>query len=182
MALSRQSKFLLKASFAGTFAETMLVPFWAFLTNRVGGSILDAGIGFAIFSLITGIAVVTIGQTKWYERNVNWMVFWGFLVGGAGDFIYILVRNKYQLFANQALIGLAVGFLNPAWDTLFTENKDESSSKKWSFWNGGINFITGVSALAGGFVVAKYGFNTLFITMGVIDALAIYYAYRSATS
>ena len=39
------------------FAEAMLVPMYAAFTEKIGGSILDAGIAFAVFSMATGGAV-----------------------------------------------------------------------------------------------------------------------------
>ena len=63
------SKMLLLASFTGTFAEGMLLPLWAVFTDRVGGSMLDAGLGYAIFSIATGLAVMLIGRTKLFEKT-----------------------------------------------------------------------------------------------------------------
>ena len=106
-------KYLLKASFVGTFAGTMLLPVWAMLTNRVGGDIVDAGIGYALFYIVTGLVVALVGRTKWYSDNVKYMVFVGFLISGVGEFCYIFATNQYELFAIQSLVGLSVG-LTPA--------------------------------------------------------------------
>ena len=174
------SKQLLKASFVGTFAETMLVPLYTAMTNKFGGSILDAGIGYAVFCIITGLFVALVGGTKWFERNQKSMVFWGFLVAGLCDLAYLAVQNKFEFFAVQVACGLAVGMLNPAWDALFSDDggEDESQGKRWSFWTGGINFVTGTSALAGAFIVTYLSFNCLFIVMALCDLGAIYYSFK----
>lgn len=174
------AKFLLKASFAGTFAETMLVPLYAILTQRFHGDVLDAGIGYGIFSITTGVFVALVGQTDWFERNTKSMVFWGFLVAGICDLLYLAVQNTIEFFAVQVLLGLAIGMLNPAWDALYSEDDDEnvSQAKKWSFWTGGINFVTGVSALLGAVIVSTIGFQWLFVIMAACDTLAIYYSWR----
>ena len=174
------SKLLLKASFAGTFAETMLVPLYTSLTNRFGGGILDAGIGYALFSIITGLFIMLIGRTKWFERHTNSMVFWGFTVAGLCDLAYLLVRNKWEFFLVQCVLGLSVGMLNPAWDTLFSDDtsEEESTGKRWSFWTGGVSFVTGTSALTGALIVTFLGFNSLFVLMAVCDLLAIYYSFK----
>lgn len=179
MAYSLQSKYLLKASFIGTFAEKMLLPVWAILTNRVGGDILDAGIGYAIFSIVTGLFVMFIGNTKWYQRNVRSMVFWGFLVAGIGDVGYIFAHNIWELFFVQCWVGLSVGLLNPAWDALYSEDmEDGSAAGKWSFWNGGISFVEGIGAIVGSAVVAFAGWVPLFLGMGLVDGISIVYAYQ----
>lgn len=168
---------LLKASFLGTFAETMLLPIWAVLTHKCGGDVLDAGIGYGIFSIVTGVIVVIVGRTAWYNDNIKYMVFWGFAISGIGDILYIFVNNRVELFSVQALCGIAVGFLNPAWDVMFTE-EEENTGAKWSFWNGGISFVTGVAAIAGATVVTLLGFSWLFVFMAAFDGLAIYFAYK----
>jgi hypothetical protein len=174
------SKFLLKASFIGTFAETMLVPLYTALTNKFGGGILDAGIGYAIFCIATGVFVVAIGSTKWFESNTKSLVFWGFAIAGVCDLAYLLVQNKYEFWLVQLSLGLAVGMLNPAWDALYSEDagKNESHGKRWSFWTGGINFVTGTSALVGALIVTYWSFNWLFLIMAICDIGAVYYSYK----
>jgi predicted MFS family arabinose efflux permease len=178
--LSKTTKNLLLASFIGTFAEQMLMPFWSAFTQKVGGDVLDAGIGFAIFCIITGIFIATVGQTKWFEKNTRKLLVCGFAVATIGDFLYLLVNNKWELFAVQAIIGISVGILNTTWDSLFAENNgNETSSQKWSLWNGGIQFVLGVSALVGGLIVTYFGFKTLFWCQGIVDIVSVYFAYKA---
>ena len=174
---------LLKASFIGTFAENMLLPLWSSFTAHVGGSILDAGLGFAFFSIATGCAVMIGGSTKFFAKHIKWILFWGFLVAGLGDLLYLFVTNKYELFAVQSLIGLSLGFANPAWDTIYSddEESDQSAAQKWSFWTGGISFVVGISALFGSIVVSILGFHAMFILMFFFDLISISYCYRLAT-
>jgi MFS family permease len=173
------SHLLLKASFIGTFAETMLAPFWAVLTEKVGGSLLDAGFGFAVFCIVNGIIVMTFGQTKFFERNVHKLVFWGLLIAGIGDLSYILVSNKWELWLVQIIIGLSVGILNPAWDAIYAEDDDGNThAQKWSFWSGGVNFATGVAAIVGSVLIKYLGFKWLFVGMFVADLLPMYYALQ----
>lgn len=177
--MSQLSRHLLKASFIGTFAETMLLPIWATLTQRVGGSVLDAGIGYAIFSIATGIIVLLVGQTEWFAARTRHMVFWGFLLAGIGDMLYLVVRTPHQLFAVQAFVGISVGLMNPAWDALYSDDDDQSTTAgRWSFWTGGSSFVVGTSALAGAAIVTYLGFTWLFPLMAATDAIAVFYAYQ----
>ena len=94
--LSRQARVLLKMSFVTTFAESMLVPMYAAFTERVGGSILDAGIAFAAFSIATGIAVGLIGTRTWFQQHIRGFLVLGFALSAACDFSYMLVANRWQ--------------------------------------------------------------------------------------
>jgi hypothetical protein len=176
--MNKLSKTLLMASFTGTFAETMLLPIWATFTERVGGSVLDAGIGYAIFSIVTGLFVMIVGSTAWFNRNTRAMVFGGFLLAGIGDMMYMAVHNKWELFAVQCFIGISVGMLNPAWDSLYCEDEGQSDASRWSFWTGGINFIVGISAIVGSLIVTYLGFYWLFPIMAITDMAAVYYSWK----
>jgi MFS family permease len=175
--LSRQTRVLLKMSFVTTFAESMLVPMYAAFTERVGGSILDAGIAFAAFSIATGIVVGTIGTRSWFQHHIKRFLVLGFVFSAACDFSYLLVQNRWQLFAAQIVAGLATGLIEPAWDSLFTEDIEHSSVKHWSIWAGGTHLIAGVAALVGGAIVAYLSFTTLFVMMGLTDTLAALLAF-----
>lgn len=177
--MNKLSKLLLMSSFAGTFAETMLTPLYAALTNKFGGGLLDAGIGYAIFSIITGLFVAIVGRTKWFEKNTSSMVFWGFLVAGICDLAYIGCSNIFEFFVVQVFLGISVGMLNPAWDALYCEDgEDGQHGKRWSFWTGGINFVTGTSAFVGALIATTIGFKWLFLIMALCDGLAIYFAFQ----
>jgi MFS family permease len=176
--LSRQARLLLKISFLTAFAESMLVPVYAIFTEKVGGSILDAGIAFAAFSIATGVIVTVVGTRSWFQEHIKGFLILGFLGSALCDLSYVFVQNKWQLFGAQIIAGLATGLIEPAWDSLFTDDIEHSSARHWSIWAGGSHMVTGVAALAGGLIVAYGSFTILFISMGLIDTVAIVVAWR----
>ena len=172
--MTKTSRLLLKASFFGTFAESMWVPLYAMFVEKVGGNILDAGIGYAIFEIVTGVIVVTFGRTSFFQKHLEGLVCWGFAIAGFGDLFLITTQNKYELFGVQCIIGISVGILNPAWDSLYSEDVD---STKWSLWSGGVTFFSGISALLAGIIVRFQGFKLMFIIMAIVDSYAVYCSY-----
>jgi predicted MFS family arabinose efflux permease len=175
---SPRARLLLKISFLVTFAEAMLVPMYAAFTEAIGGSILDAGIAFAVFSMATGCAVVLLGTRSWFQHNIKRFLMLGFVTSSACDVSYIFVADKWQLFAVQVVAGFATGLIEPTWDALFTDDIEHSSAKHWSIWAGGTHLTTGAAALLGGVVVAYGSFTILFATMAGIDALALLVAWK----
>lgn len=176
---------LLKVSFIATFAEMMLTPIYLALANRFGGNIFDAGLGFCVFNLATGILVFTFGQSKFFNENKHWMVFAGFLLCGICDVAYAGTHLKWEFYALQALGGSGVGLANPAWDSVYEdEGEDEkgNGASKWSFWQGGISFVVGAGSLLGGFVASRWGLMPLFFIMAATDAVAVFYAWRVAVA
>ena len=174
MKLDKKSELLLKASFFGTFSESMWVPLYAMFVERVGGNILDAGIGYAIFEIVTGIIVITFGRSRLFSEHLEFLTFTGFTVAGFGDLLLIMVKNKYELFIVQVVIGIAVGILNPAWDALYSEVSEVS---KWTLWSGGVTFFTGISALLAGVIVRFQSFRAMFLIMAIVNSYSIYCSY-----
>jgi MFS family permease len=175
---SRQRRLLVVISLLTTFAESMLVPMYAVFTESVGGSILDAGIAFACFSMATGVFVSLVGTRPCFQNHVKTFLVLGFLGSAACDLSYIFVQNRWQLFGAQVIAGLATGLVEPAWDSLFTDAIEDSSARHWSIWSGGTHLVAGVAALLGGVIVAYFSFKVLFVSMGIIDMFAAFLAVR----
>ena len=178
ISFSKQARLLLKVSFLVTFAESMLVPMYAAFTEKVGGSILDASIAYGLFSIATGVVIALVGTRECFERHTGRFLMAGFLGSVVCDIAYVFVQNKWQLFAAQVVAGLASGLIEPAWDALFTEGIETSSTKPWSIWAGGAHLLTGVAAFAGGLIAAWFSFPALFITMASIDMVAVILCWR----
>ena len=176
--LTAQARLLLGISFLTTFAESMLVPMYAAFTEKVGGSILDAGIAFAVFSMATGAVVTLVGTRSWFQRNTRRFLVLGFLVSAGCDISYVFVQNRWQLFVAQVIAGLSTGLIEPAWDALFTDDIEHSSARHWSIWAGGTHLLGGVAALLGGLVVSYFSFTALFVVMACIDTVALLVAWR----
>jgi MFS family permease len=170
--LSPQARLLLKVSFLTAFAEAMLVPMYAAFAEKVGGSILDAGIAFATFSIATGVVVALVGTRPWFQHHIKRFLILGFLGSALCDVSYAFVHNKWELFGAQVIAGLATGLIEPAWDALFTDDIEHSPAMHWSIWAGGTHLVTGAAALIGGLIVAYWSFTVLFLVMAGIDLVA----------
>ncbi len=180
ISLSARVRLLLKISFLVTFSESMLVPMYAAFTEKVGGSILDAAIAYGLFSIATGAIIGLVGTRTFFERNTWRFLIVGFLGSVACDLAYVFVQNKWQLFGVQVIAGLASGFIEPAWDSLFTDGIEHSSAKHWSIWAGGTHLFSGAAALAGGLIAAWFSFKVLFTCMASIDVVAALLAWRES--
>lgn len=176
--MSKITKYLLLASFIGTAAESMIAPLYGMFVKDIGGGVLEAGLGAAIFSIITGLIIIASANIKWFNANKELVVFLGFTIASFGDFAYFFVHNGFTLFMVQATNGISVGLLNPAWEALYDKNMTEGEEhKSWSIWGAGANIATGMAALFGAGIVHFFGFKTMFVCTAVVNSLAIYYSY-----
>jgi MFS family permease len=177
--LNRTSRSLIVASFIGGFAESLFIPMYAPFVEQIGGSMIDVGVGFAVFNITVGIFIIIFGSLKFFERNVSLMLIFGCLLLGIADFLLLMVHTQMQFLAVQVFFGIGLGVFNPAWDSMYSEDTSISQIKKWSLWTGGATFVIGIASLVSGVIVKYVGFNGLFLTMGAIDMIAVGYAIRA---
>lgn len=156
----------------------MIIPIYGMFVSKIGGSIIDAGIGYAIFSILTGILTIVSAKIKWFGENLELVVFLGFLISAVGDLSYVLVYNPIEMFFVQAANGISVGLLNPAWDTLYVrDTEDGEEHDAWSLWGGGVSISTGVAAIVGSVIASHFGFKAMFVTTVLINGTAVYCSY-----
>lgn len=176
--MKKLSKYLLMASFFGTCGEQMITPLYGIFVTKIGGSIIDAGMGYAIFSILTGVLTIISSKIKWFTKNLELVVFLGFLIASIGDLSYVLVSGPIGLFIVQATNGISVGLLNPAWETLYTQDtEDGEEHDAWSLWGGGASISTGIACIISAVITSMFGFKAMFVTTAVVNSIAIIYAY-----
>lgn len=175
--LTKIQRYLLWASFIGTFAEQMITPLYGIFVKQIGGDIMEAGLGFSVFYLVTGACVIYTGNKKWFQENTHIVVTLGFLLSGIGDFSYYWVTSPYSLLIVNVIIGISVGLLNPAWDSIYESEGEEGDEHfRWILWSGGVSISVGISALIGSLMANYFGFRSMFILSGVINSFAVYFS------
>ncbi len=171
--LDSRAKILLYVSLIASFAIGLLGPIYAIFVEEIGGSILDAGIAYAIFSIFTGILIISFGSTKFFARNTRKIVVLGYFILALGNLGYLLVKSPIHLFIVQVVLGIAVGILEPAWDSIYAARLSEKQEcKRWSLWSGSTYFLVGIAAIFGGFLASTFSFKILFLIMGALSVIS----------
>lgn len=87
------------------------------------------------------------------------------------------------LFLVQALIGLGEAIYSPAFDAVYSKHLDKKHSGiQWGAWESTNYFTTAAGAIIGGIIVTSFGFQSLFVVMGILcigSALYIYSLRRN---
>ena len=177
--LNKSSKVLLYASFFGHFAFGLLAPIYAIYVKNIGGSILDIGIAYAIFSIITGLFILFFSRTLFFQKNVRKMIIIGYFLMAICYFIYIFIGNPIQLFIVQIILGVGVGILEIAWDSIFSVSlSEEQAIKNWSIWSGSTNIVLGISAIIGSIIIFYFSFTLLFILMTIFSIISALISFK----
>ncbi|MBI4087277.1 MAG: MFS transporter [Candidatus Liptonbacteria bacterium] len=169
--MSKTNRLLLATSYIGFLTVGLFGPIYAIFVKKIGGDILEAGASYGLFAIVSGIMILTLGRTTFFQKNLRLLVVIGFGLFTVGDLAYLFIQNPPQLFILQIFLGISEGFLEPAWDGLFSANlTEEQSVRFWAIWAGGKDIAMGAGALAGGALVAAYSFTALFILLALLNA------------
>lgn len=163
-------------------ATTMLGPIYALFVDEIGGTLLDASLAGAIFALAAGITSIVSGKITDRIKEKEFIVIIGYLIIAAGFFLMTQVRTMSFLFTIQVLIGLGTALYMPAYDTLFAQHTNKKrAGRQWGAWESTYYFTAAIGATVGGLVVTQFGFQTMFVIMGILcvgSALYIYFLPR----
>lgn len=154
----------------------MLGPLFAVFAERIGGSILDISIAWAVYLVTTGILIILIGKFSDKRGKHEELVTIGFALNALFTFGYLFVSEPFHLLIVQAGLGIGTALSTPAWNSLYARYEDKKrSAYGWGLAVGQANITTGIAIIIGGFIVARYSFTALFISMGLIQIIAALY-------
>lgn len=147
-------------------ARNLFSPIFAAYVLDIGGDLFDSGTALAIETAVVGVFIIIFGRlaSKFHTEKLQLVIGYGLTA-----LIYLgysLVDTPQQLFALQAVSGIAAALEVPAFSGLFSalQEKDKHA-KGWGDYLGAMNFISAGALLVSGAVAQNYGFNTLFYMM-----------------
>ena len=167
------SRLLLISSALWHLSEGLLGPLFAVFSERVGGDILDITRAWAAYLIVSGLAYPLVGQLLNRSRWKFRIIVVGYALNTAFTFAYLLVDSTTTLLVVQIGLGLAEAISTPSWDALFArELTDRDDTFQWGIASGHTQFVSGIAVAMGGLIAAYVSFEALFVTMGVLSALA----------
>lgn len=155
----------------------LTAPIFAIFVDQdlIGGSIAAAGVAQMIYMVVKAVFQLGVG---WFnDRDIgNLREFWTSLVGYAliaiVPFLYAVVQTITQLYAVQAIFGIAAALTYPGFMTIFTKFLDKQrEGREWSVYSTVVFIGMAITAAVGAWMVEQYGFTRVFIVVGVITIL-----------
>lgn len=169
--LNKPLKILLATEVTVMIAGSMIVPFYALFVEKIGGDILDVGLGASVFAVAAGISVLIAGRVSDRIDHKERIIGGAYLVMAAGFLLYILVDSIWLLLVTQVLIGLAEASYAPAYDALYGRHADrggKQAATRWSIAEASYYFSAAIGAGLGAILVHFAGFTALFLTMAAL--------------
>jgi MFS family permease len=170
-------KILIAASFIYNFSAGLFGPIYAIFVEHIGGSILDAGIAWAIYSIAIGVATFVFSRFEDGPSKEKLIVA-GYGLTTLGFLGYYFIDTTIQLFILELFFGIITAFHDPVWEAFFSENVSrKKGAREWGDWEAGKYIFVGLAALAGSFIAFQFSFKFLFVIMTIISAVSTFVSY-----
>lgn len=172
--MNPELKILNTASAFSVFAAGLFAPFYAVFIKDIGGGAFLAGSSYSVYAIAAGLLILASSKLEDNFFDTKKLVVLGYMMSTIGFFGYMLVENPLQMFAIQAIVGLATAVRSPAFDEVYSRNLDEGKyAYEWGIWESMYWIVSGVSAIVAGYIIQSYGFDTLFMIMGTMSLIGV---------
>ena len=139
--------------------------------NIQGGGVEVAGFAMAIYWGVKSILQIPFGKyldKVKGERDDLWFVVIGNILVTGAVFGYIFSFLPWHIYLCQGIYSLGMAMNIPGWCAIFTRHIDKGKEAfEWSTRSTFIGIGAGISGALGGIIAAKFGFNILFIGVGI---------------
>jgi len=176
--LSKAETILLWSSIMWGFGMGMLGPLYAVFATEVGGNILDLSWVYAAYLVCMGVGVIVVGKIA-DEIGCEKLLVAGYALSAFAAFSYLFVNAMGPLLVVQILIAIATALTQPTWYALYDKHSGEGyNSFVWGLSTGLWYIFQGAALILGGYIVAYYSFDVLFICMGIMLTISTVYQAR----
>lgn len=166
-------KILIATSVFCNIAFALFEPIYAIYVEQIGGFILEAAIAMGLYSIVLGITTVIIGKISDRGTIKNKLIVAGYGIGAIAFLGYYFVRNPFDLFVVQILLGFGTALIDPGWNALFGRHVSRGKEAfEWGFWEGSKQVAIGIFSIVGGVIATIFGFKILILSMFVFQVLA----------
>jgi len=139
------------------------------------------GLGQAVFLILK--SVLQIPVARFIDRVKGEMddlivMATGTIIISLVPFLYLGASDAPQVLLIQALYGFGSALVTPGWLAIFTRHVDRDlEAEEWSIYNSMVGLGAALAGALGGFLAEKFGFQSLFLIVGVICLVGTFFLY-----
>lgn len=176
--VSRIVKIFIMTDFVLLAGWGLIEPvFSIFIIEHIAGATLvTVGFSAAIYWITKSIMQIPIANFLDRIRNEKvafLAVIAGLTLGGITAFLFMLIREPWQLYLLQFVHSVAFGLYIPAWSGLFAKHLDKDHfSLDFSLDSTAVGIAAGISGMVGGILANWFGFPIVFIFAGLLTFVA----------
>lgn len=144
--------------------------------NVKGGTVEVAGIAFGIYWVLKSIIQIPLGRyldKKDGEKDDYYFLVSGSLLAGFASFGFVFATFPWHLYCIQIVYAIGMAAAVPGWCGIFTRHIDRGKeAQSWAWDSSALGVGAGVGGVIGGIIAKSFGFNLLFVAMGVLGILS----------
>lgn len=175
--ISKVVKTLIKGDVIFLSALGLITPIFAvFITQQIkGGDVKVAGFAAAIYWIVKSLLQIPISRfldkTKGEKDDFYFLVI-GFFVAAIVPFGYIFSSLPWHIYLLQAIYSIGMAMAYPSWCAIFTRHIDRGREAfEWAVDSTVTGLGVGITGAIGGVLVSYFGFNVVFIIVGIFALL-----------
>lgn len=175
-------KYLIIGDFFFNSSLGLISPIFAlFVALKITGN--DAAmaaqvVGYSTFILWLVKSLLQIPIGKYLDRNHGeaddfWAMFFGHLIVGLTPFGFLFSNQIWHIYALSFLQAIGLAMLVPPWFAVFTRHIDkDKEASEWGTDSTALGIGIGITGAMGGFLMAHFNFDIIFILSGVLGMIA----------
>jgi len=175
--INRIVKYLILSDLVFYTGWGLISPIFAiFIVEKiVGGDAIVVGLSSAIYLIFTSLLRIPIGiflDSRPEEKDDYWFLTIGLFVAALTSFGFIFAKFPRDIYWLQIIRAIAMAMTLAAWPAIFTRHRDRGKeSTEWGIDATSIGLGAGISGALGGWAVIQFGFNPVFIAVGIIGLI-----------
>lgn len=170
-------KYLIISDVAFWTGWGLINPVFAiFIVQKIqGGSPLVAGIAAGIYWILQSLLRVPIGiflDNLSGEQDDYFFLVGGLFIAALVPFGYILSYLPWHIYLLQVTYAIGMAMTLSGWQAIFTRHIDKGrEATEWGLDATFLGFGVGVAGALGGWMVTNFGFEAVFILVGILGLI-----------
>ena len=177
--INRIIKYLVLSDLVFYAGWGLITPIFAiFIVEKIqGGNAFVAGLSSAVYLILMSLLRVPFGiflDSRPTERDDYWFLTVGLFVAALIPFGFIFAKFPWHVYLLQVVHAIAMAISLSAWPAIFTRHIDKGKeSTEWGLDATSVGLGAGISGAIGGWAVTQFGFNPVFIAVGIFGIVGV---------
>ncbi|NLR92999.1 MFS transporter [Flammeovirga agarivorans] len=168
--MHKNIKLLLLASIFTHMGANLLAPIYAIFIEKIGGTLIDAGIAVGVYAVFKGIFYFLFDKIDETKLSKRVMMCIGYALMGVGYGLYVFAESPIHVFLIQIIVSLGETVINPSWSAIIAMSLKKGKEKSiYSHFFGYRSFAEGFAAIIGALFAMQFGFSVIFSLMAMFS-------------
>jgi len=171
--VNRIIKYLIISDLVFWSSWGLITPIFAvFIIEKIeGGSVFIVGIATAVYWILRSFLRIPIGiflDTCPGEKDDYLFLVIGLFIAALVPFGFVFASLPIHVYLLQAVYAVGMAMTSSGWAAIFTRHIDKGrESTEWGIDATSVGFGIGIFGAIGGWAVTKFGFDSVFIIVGI---------------